>query len=164
VFYFIANKKRYLELVRAISGLTQDLNIGSTDESNVLRNVERVRAEIKKLSEKTVKDRQVLETSLEKSGKVVVLVHVMFVLFAFTHLLTQQDKQALETTFRMSETVATGLRKEIADLRESKRALESELQSSKKENEVLRDSSHRVADTTKAASQVNNNDRKGCCL
>ncbi len=66
----------------------------------------------------------------------------------------------METTFRMSETVTTGLRKEIADLRESKRALESELQSSKKENEVLRNSSHRVADTTKAASQVNN-ERKG---
>ncbi len=62
--------KRYLELVRAINGLTQDLNIGSTDESNGVRNVERVRAEIKKMSEKTVKDKQVLETSLEKSGKV----------------------------------------------------------------------------------------------
>ena len=134
-----ASSKSYETLLQAVNTLTSDQQLGYSDESNAVRNLERVRYELKRLRdevEQVKRERQAtlkaVEVQLDQAKK---------------------DKQSADTAFRMAEAVATAAKQEAAMLRSEKKALEQQLEGSKKETQVLRESSHHVADTTAAANK-----------
>ncbi len=134
------SNKALSDLVAAVNALTQDQSMGRTDETNAVKNVERVRSEVKRLREEA--DRSKLERQQSSSTAEKQLEQA------------RKEKQSAETAFRMAEAVGQAAKQEAGTLRAEKKTLEQQLESAKKEAQVLREASHRVGDVAAAANKT----------